>query len=393
MNLARFHNILETASVDFGNSEVRDQLDQLVSHLQQLTGEPANPDHQRNVAQSRSALLKTLESSPSNHYPPNWINVLQDYHLSHFLAKNIIAAVNDAFSANAITPQAVLETLQSVQSELMRDREFVKQILSGFDHFGVENEYLSEGDVEISYTVPRRLYEDNPSRLGREFREIEILLKPFAEMAIGHAQEFKVRSISSSDFTIVLGVAGVSVLGAAQVVRLIAAAIRDIISAYKDVVAIRQMKSTLGEIDGAPNERDIVTVALDKFVQAKIDKGMAEATIRLFNAFNKIEDKGRANEIQNHVQISMKKIAARIDHGYEIETRMGELPVAKTEGEDVGEEDIAEDSEIEELREALAIIGAAHHEQLTFEREGEPILSLPDPTDGESAEDDGSNRS
>ena len=387
MNLERFHNILETGWNDINDSEMIVHFGKLVNNLLQLTGEPADADHQKNVVQSRSALLEILKASPSNDYPPSWKNILQGYGLSYYLAENILAAVNKAFEGNDITPQAVYEALQSVQSELVEFHEVTSRILLGFKKLDVETEYLEEGDVEIAYTVPRELYEGSPSKLGKEFREIELLLKPFAEMAIGHAQEFKVRSISSSDFMIVLGVAGVSILGAAKVVRLIAAAVLDIIVAYKNVVEIRLMKSKLGNIVGASDQRDAATAALEALVQAKIDTGMAEAAGRLFEKFNAIEDEGRANEIRNHVELNMKKIAARIDHGFEIETRMGELPEPKLEGElGEGEGDGVEGQEIERLREALETISAAHREQLTFEREGEPILSLPDPSDDEPPE-------
>ena len=389
MKLERFYDILATAHNDIESSQVIPHLGQLVDHLEQLTGEPADGDHQRNVAESRTRLLETLRASPSNGYPPSWKNVLRGYGLSYFLAENVMAAVNEAFTANDITPQTVFERLQSVNSDLANYHQVTGGILIGFERLGVETEFLKEGDVEIAYTVPREIYEGSPSKLGKEFHEIELLLKPFAEMAMGQAHEFKVRSISSSDFTIVLGVAGVTILGGAQVVRLIAAAVRDIIASYKDVVEIRLMKAKLGDMGGALDKRDAATVALEEFVQARIDKGLAEAACRLSKKFNVIEDSGRAHEIQNYMHINMKKIAARLDHGYDIETRMGELPKPKAQGEDGDvEEDGVESQDAKELREAQEMISAAHREQLTFEREGEPILSLPDPSDGEPLKDD-----
>ena len=384
MNLERFHSILATATRDTNDSEVPTCLQELTSHLANQSNDPANADHQRSVSQSRSELLEALTKAPSNDYPPSWENVLRDYGLTYFVAKNVTVAVDEAFRGNDITPQAVLDALQSVQGELGVSLQHSDQILRVFDELGVKTDDLLPGDVEIAYTVPRELYEESPSKLGKEFREIESLLKPFAEMATGQAQEFKVRSISSSDFMIVLGVSGVSILGAAKVVRLIAAALRDIISAYKDVVEIRLMKSKLGNIDGIQEQRDIATGALEDLVQATIDAGLVEAAAGLSDTFNEIEDKGRANEVRNHVQANMKKIAARIDHGYDIETRMGELPAAATEEEEgEGEEASVEDPETKALRDALETISEAHREQLTFERGGEPILSLPDPSDDE----------
>lgn len=384
MNLGQFHSILATAREDIKDSDVPSHLQQLVSHLEQLSEDPAEPDHQRNVAQSRSALLEALEATPSNDYPPSWENTLQNYGLLYFLGKNVRDAVDDAFRGNDITPQAVFDALEAVQTELHKSLESTGQILTGFNHLGVETDILDEGDVEVSYTVPRHLYEESPSGLGQKFREIELLLKPFSEMATGHSQEFKVRSISSSDFMITLGLTNVAAWAAAKTVQAIAEATREIIGIYKDVMEIRLMKSKMREMEGAQDKRDTATEAIEDWARDKIDEGINEAADRIFAKFNKIKEEGRSNEMQNYIRANMKRIAAYIDHGHDIETRMGDLPPAITaEEEGDGEEASVESSETKTLREALETISEAHREQLIFEREGEPILSLPNPSDDE----------
>ena len=63
----------------------------------------------------------------------------------------------------------------------------------------------------------------------------------------------------------------------------------------------------------------------------------------------------------------MRKLAALIDHGYDIETRGGELPEPETDAEEgEGAEGIDESREIKDLREALEEITKIHREQLTF---------------------------
>ena len=67
---------------------------------------------------------------------------------------------------------------------------------------------------------------------------------------------------------------------------------------------------------------------------------------------------------------------------YDIETRGGEPPEPVTkEEEGEGQESIEES---ENLQKALEEIRKIHREQLTFEREGEPILSLPNPFNDET---------
>ena len=102
---------------------------------------------------------------------------------------------------------------------------------------------------------------------------------------------------------------------------MVAAAIREILGVYKDVVGLRRMRAVLGAIDDTQKERDAAIIALQDLVEAKIDDGIPKAANRLFEKFNKIMDKKRENELRNHLQINMRKIAALIDHGYDIETR------------------------------------------------------------------------
>ena len=400
MNLERFHSILATATRDTNDSEVPTRLQELINHLEHQSNDPANPDHQRNVSQSRSGLLEALTKAPSNDYPPSWENTLRDYGLTYFLAKNVKVAVDEAFRDNDITPQSVFDSLQPVRDELHESLEHTDQILASFERLGVETDDLLPGDVEIAYTIPRELREGSPSDLGKEFGEIEKLLKPFAEMATGETPEFEVRSISSSDFTIVLSLNSDTVIGVAgaasgvailtvKAVHMVAAAVREILGIYKDIVTIGHMKSNLGNMDGTQEKRDTIIIALQDFFQDRIDTGIAEAADRLCDKFNKIKDKERTNELQNYVRTSMRKIAALIDNGYGIETRCGQLPEPETEEEEgEGDEGIEGSQEIRDLREALKEINEIQRDQLTFEREGEPILSLPDPFDDESRNKD-----
>ena len=66
---------------------------------------------------------------------------------------------------------------------------------------------------------------------------------------------------------------------------------------------------------------------------------------------------------------------------------MGELPKPEPqEGED--EEAIEEDEQTVLMRQAFDVIDNAHKEQLSFKREGKPILSLPEPTNEDDQQDD-----
>lgn len=378
MNLERFHTIIAKAKQDTEESRVPKLVGQLVGHLGNLVKEPANPEHQKNISSVREDLKQALLSARSNAYSPNWRNILRTHGLNFFIAGALLESVEQTFSGNEITPQLTLEKLQKIQSSLSESLQNCGNILGGFKHLAIQTDDLGEGECEISITIPRDHVESNPSALGKEFGNLEKLFGPFSELATGQVQKFEIRSISSTDFTIILGVMASSAL-AAQTVKIIAEAVRSIIAIYKDVLEIRTMKAKLAKMNVDEDARKKSTISLEQLVTTTIQKGIEKAADELLQKFSKVTDKHRANEVRNSIQINMSEIASRIDHQFDIETRMGGLPKPKPkEGE--SKEETPESSDMIEMRDALEIIDNAHKEQLKFEREGEPILSLSKPS-------------
>ena len=146
------------------------------------------------------------------------------------------------------------------------------------------------------------------------------------------------------------------------------------------------MKEKLGQMKVDKKGRKEATEQLQKLVDTTIQKGLQDISGLLYKKYNKIKDKGRANEIRNSIGISLKKIASRIDHGWDIETQMGKLP-PPLEPEIEGEEPPQEDKSMLAMREAFDEISEAHREQVELVREGEPILSLPAPLNHNDEED------
>ena len=77
---------------------------------------------------------------------------------------------------------------------------------------------------------------------------------------------------------------------------MVAAAIREILGVYRDVVVFRRMKSDLKDIEGAQKEKAATITALQNFYLTKVDGGIAKATDRLCDKFNKVNIKERENE-------------------------------------------------------------------------------------------------
>lgn len=63
-------------------------------------------------------------------------------------------------------------------------------------------EELEPGQCELSYLIPRKFTEENLSSLKKEIAELNFILNNISVVATGEKQEFKVNTLSSSDYTL-----------------------------------------------------------------------------------------------------------------------------------------------------------------------------------------------
>lgn len=244
MNLERFHDLLQRRKTEYEKLRIVKILSNLMNHLQAQINEPSNPEHQKSVSTQRVAIREALLKSSTNSAPLSDIQDLEELHLPLFLAPNLLKAIEAAFHGNDVTPQIAAEALKSTIDELTQNLASVTGVLEGLQYFHVQGSALSPGESEISALIPRSYVEESPQRLGTEIIEFQDILNPFAEMATGAPQIFRIKTLSSSDYLIILAVAANLYL-ASRVTTAFAEAIRQLLGIYKDVVEIRIMTSKL----------------------------------------------------------------------------------------------------------------------------------------------------
>lgn len=370
MNVERLHAIAKAINAELRQSELTAIIATLQSALANQVSVPQEPSYQLQVATSVQTLTEVLSVAPSNDYSPAWRQVVEELGAEPLLGRPLLDRITDIFARHQITLAVARDEITQISNDEQALATGLEQLLTGLSFFGLGAEELEPGEAEVGIMIPRPAVKDELPALGEEFEELQKILGPFLELAEGSRPPLKVRTISSSDFTVYVAMAPGAALS-------VATALDKILDVYKKILEIRAGHTKLAET-GVPPE---VLAPLEVHANGM----MAEETARIANdmvdAAVSVTDGGRANELKIELRLSLNSLANRIDHGYNVEVR------AEPEQEPQPGEGDANGTEAESSadRQALRRISELAPNLAFVNRTGRPILSLPE---GETIHED-----
>lgn len=359
MNAERLHVIARAVSEDLETTALEENLQQLVNHLQNQVNQPNQPQHQQQVSETLSKLYQALENAPSNDFPPTWRQALTELGGEGLLGQELRTTIEEIFSRNQITPSVALEEIKELNTKVQNLRGAFEQVITAFEELGIGADDLEPGECELGVLVPRSFVKNKLDELGEELTELNKIFNVFAEVATGSRPGFEIRSLSSSDLTVLLDLAP-------EIAACLAIAVERIVALYKKLLEIRKLHNDLKE-RGVPKQK---LKGVEDHANTVMDEGIEKLIPKLIKQFYKEKDDGRKNELSTELRFALKKIAGRIDRGYNIEIRVE--PVQEDEG--------TEEASPQTAKYVQAIKSAAQTMQFIKE-EGEPILSLPESKD------------
>lgn len=271
--------------------------------------------------------------------------------------------IEAVFLRNEITPSAAAEEFAELSARLRALDQSLGQLIEGMNGLHVGAEDLAPGEYEIGFLIPREAVDSELEHLGEEFVKLHDIVGPFLELGSGSRPDLQVRSISSSWFQVFLA----SPEGTALC---LATAVERIVKLYKNLLDIRLAQMQLKSA-GVPEEK---TEGIKEYATTHMSTGIAKLVDELLDEFGAGLEDGRANELRIELRIAANGIANRIDRGYNVEVRVGELPPPP-------DEEAAEEPESEEAKEArrVADLIASKRDALEFMNlTGSPILELPE---------------
>ena len=359
MNVERLHAIALALRDDLSRSSVPSHLQQLVSALQNQINQPGQPAYQQQVSQFYEALCSALEKSAVNGFSPTWLQVLYEVGAAPLLGPKLVERVTGIFLRNQITPSVALQELQTIFTEIQALSSSIDQMLAALRQLKIGSEELPAGDCEVGILVPRTFVDNRLDKFSEELGELNQIFGVFAEVATGGRPGFGIRAISSSDLSIFLDAA--PVIGAC-----LATAIERIIALYKQLLEIRKLQ---GELAKQGLQKDNLK-GIEKHANGVMEQGIDKLVKELLEDFHKGDDNGRKNELSIELKYALKRVANRVDRGFNIEVRMTEPETTEPEADE------QEDAASKQATKHHARIAAASETLQFLKLEGDPILSL-----------------
>lgn len=353
MNAERLHAIALSLNGEIENGNYIEMFRNFVSSLQQVVNQPQNASFQQNLSSFRKTLSTTLQNANSNSFSPAWRQILKEINVDDLLGQQLLDHVDGIMAANAITPAVAVRELNLLQDRLDKFKNSTTQIIESFRNFHIGDEKLMPGECEIGLLIPRAAVKNQLFGFSNEIKELGFILNTFSEVATGKKDDLEIRTISSSELMVFLK-------ATAEYSVCVAMAIKGVIELYKQVLKFRKIYKDLVE-SGMPEEK---MKEIKKHADQVMTEGIDTLTVEIVDAYYK-GDSGRKNELKNAVRVSLKKMANRIDRGYNIEVRVERLPDK-------------EDEKTKETNKNIETIKSAVESMQYMNLEGTPLLSLPE---------------
>ena len=358
MNAERLHAIASALQADISKSGVLSNMQQLISMLSNQVSQPGQPQYQQQTSQFLLALVEGLRTAAVNQFSPTWQQALQEIGAWQLLGNTLSERVEEIFARNQITPSVAQQELQVLFNELQAVSSAFDQLLACFRVLNIGKEDLAPGECELGVLVPRAFVENRLDRFADELEELDRIFGVFAELSTGSRPSFPIKTISSTDLSIFLEVG--AVVGAC-----VATAVERIITLYKTLLEVRKLQGEL--VKQGVDKKNLE--GLETHANGIMDAGIDKLVKELLSEFKGKVDPGRKNELSVELKYSLKKIANRIDRGFNIEVRMEEPLQPEGTGEEVP-------VEVKALSQSHEKIRAASETLQFLKLEGEPILRL-----------------
>lgn len=355
MNVERLHVIAIAIRDDINKTNIENSLQQLIQNLQNQVNQPQNTNFQQQVSQLRNTIFQSLESAKSNDFSPTWKQVIEELGLKDILGIALKDRIESIFLRNQITPATALQELQGIHKQITSTKGPLDQMINAFQQFKIGIEKLEPGECEIGVLIPRSFVKNFLHGFAEELENLNKIFTPFEELTTGTREGFKIKTISSTDLSIFFSSHAITAAG-------IAAAIERIIEAYKKLSEIRLINKQLSDI-GVPDDKSKgILDYSNEIVEGEIEKVSTELVDKYYK-----KDDERKHELKTAIKFSLRKIANRIDRGFNIEVKAEPFKESSEQ---------TPKKQQEESKKAITEIQNKAKSLQFLKLDGEPILSL-----------------
>jgi hypothetical protein len=354
MNAERLHAIAEVLKQELAERRTVSALQSLVNALQQIV-QQNNQSTQQNLVSTREAFYKAVTNTPSDFFTPAWRQILVEMDGDDLFGTNLKQWTEHTLAENQMTPGVAQQKLAQILNRLQQFSGALDQLVAAFKYFKIGSEELAPGEGEIALLIPREAVHEKLEEFTEELDDMKFILNTFSELATGHKDDLKIRTLSSSGLMLFLA-------ASPGFAAMVAKAIDFVVTQYKKILEIKKLQAELDRLE-LPEE---ISEKTKEHANTLMEKSIETFTVQIVQEYHSGKDGERKNELTNAVKISLNKIANKIDQGFNFEVRI-ELPKTLPKGE-----------EGEKLNKAVQTIEAAADNMHYIRLEGPPILALPE---------------
>lgn len=354
MNAERLHAIAQTLKEELTQRRTVSLLQALVTALQQIV-QQNNQSTQQNLVNARDGFYQAVTDTPTDSFTPAWRQILIEIDGDDLFGSNLKKWTEQILAENQMTPGVAQRKLAEILDRLQKFNSALDQLISGFNHFEIGSEKLTAGEGEIALLIPRVAVHDKLEDFTDELENMTFILNTFSELATGHKDDLKIRTISSSGLMVFLAASPVFA-------AMVAKAIDFVVGQYKKILEIKKLQLELNRLE-LPEE---ISAKTKEHANTLMEKSIETFTVKIVNEYGSQTDGGRKNELRNMVTVSLNKIANKIDQGFNFEVRI-EPPKA-----------LDNSKKSKEIQQAVQTIKDASRNMQYMKLEGPPILALPE---------------
>jgi hypothetical protein len=354
MNAERLHIIALTLNQELAEQNGIGILQILVNAIQSIV-QTSNANTQQNLASALDAFYAAVTDTLSDSFTPAWRQILIEIGGEELFGKNLKQRVEQVMAKNQSTLAVAQQQLGEILSKLQAFKKALDQLVSAFSHFKIGSEKLEPGEAEITLLIPREAVDDKLGEFADELHEMGFILNTFSEVATGHKDDLKIRTVSSSKLMVYL-------VAAYPLARIVARVIDFIVTQYKKILEIKKLHSEMERL-GVPEE---ISEKTKEHANTRMGEEIDKFTVEIMEEYKTVpHPSGRQHELRNALKISLNRVANRIDKGFNFEVRIEPPKPLPTDAK-----------EADEAKQAVQTIRMATVNMQYMKLEGEPILAL-----------------
>lgn len=356
MNAERLHAIALALRQELDQRRVVSNLETLATTCQQLAQNTANPSVQQNFKNARDSFSNALTGVPSDSFSPAWRQILTELGGEDLFGERLRKRVDAIISANVSTLIVAYNELNEILTVLRSFQQSLTWLTDALNGLHVGSEKLAPGEAEIGFVIPRHAVDNKLVDFSDELRQMEFILNTFSEVATGHMDDLQIKTLSSSGLMVFL-------TASPKFGAMIAACVAFVVNTYKNILEIRKLSYEIDRLKLPAKVAEGAREHANTLMSREIEKFAVE----VISQYPIANNDGRRNELTTKLKVSLKKMANRIDKGFNFEVRI-ETPKALPNDPD----------EAKSLKEAVETIQGASIQMQYMRLEGQPILSLPE---------------